>query len=167
MPADSRPRTYAEPIVPTRYGSSPMVSSIRPQRRSLATSSTGASPWWTPRPRISRPIRSPILATSAGSKLAPQHSGDGYTVACQAASPVRHSSCTIAGIPNRPAVMICCCVRATLRAPISGSTGTVPNALVSWPMPSLISSSKPTASAVNSCWCGATSPAASMPTHTP
>ena len=51
---------------------------------------------------MTRPICAPIRSMRSGSKLAPQHSGDGYTVACQAASPVRHSSCTMAGIPCRP-----------------------------------------------------------------
>lgn len=42
IPADSRPCTYAVPMVPTRSGSSPMVSSTRPQRASRTTSRTGA-----------------------------------------------------------------------------------------------------------------------------
>ena len=44
-------------MVPTRYGSSPMVSSTRPQRASRTTSSTGASPWCTPTARMPVPIR--------------------------------------------------------------------------------------------------------------
>src|SRR5450756_2222791 len=35
-------------MVPTRYGSSPMHSSTRPQRGSRMTSRTGARPWWMP-----------------------------------------------------------------------------------------------------------------------
>ena len=66
------------------------------------------------------PICAPIRSTRSGSNVAPQHSGDGYTVACQAASPVRHSSCTRAGIPSRPAATIWRWVSATARAPSAG-----------------------------------------------
>ncbi len=76
-PDDSSPRTYAAPTVPTRYGSSPMVSSVRPQRWSRVTSSTGASPWCTPAARMLAPMRAAIASTSSGSKLAPHDSGTG------------------------------------------------------------------------------------------
>ena len=56
IPACSRPCTYAVQSVPTRYGSSPIVSSVRPQRASRVTSSTGASPWWTPSCRMDDPM---------------------------------------------------------------------------------------------------------------
>ena len=69
------------------------------------------------------PIWAPIRSMRSGSKVAPQHSGEGYTVACQAASPVRHSSCTMAGMPCRPAAMIWRWLRATARAPSAGVTG--------------------------------------------
>ena len=51
-----RPRTNRVPSTPTRYGSSASVSSVRPQRTSRETSSTGASPWWQPTDRASRPM---------------------------------------------------------------------------------------------------------------
>ncbi|MNW50433.1 hypothetical protein D3C74_278860 [compost metagenome] len=77
MPSDSRPCTYAVATVPTRYGSSPMVSSTRPQRASRTTSSTGARPWCTPTERMSRPIAAAMRRTSAGSNDAPHDSGTG------------------------------------------------------------------------------------------
>ena len=92
--------------MPTRYGSSPMVSSTRPQRASRTTSSTGASPWCTPTARMPVPIRVAISRISAGSKVAPQDNGTGYAVAPQAVNPARHSSWTSAGMPNRPAATI-------------------------------------------------------------
>ena len=105
----------------------------------------------------------------SGSNVAPQHSGEGYTGACQAASPVRHSSCTMAGMPCRPAAMIWRWLRATARAPSAGVTGAVPYTRVSCPIPSLdeVVPADP-AAATWSRWCGATSPlAASTPTQTP
>ena len=117
---------------------------------------------------MTRPICAPIRSMRSGSKLAPQHSGDGYTVACQAASPVRHSSCTMAGIPCRPAATICRWTAATARAPSAGLIGAVPYGRVSCPTPSLISASQLTSGAAASCWCGATGPlVASTPTQTP
>jgi len=77
MPADSTPAMYAAPNVPTTYGSSPIVSSTRPQRASRTTSTTGARPWWTPSPAIVAPISAPIRRTSAGSNVAAQASGVG------------------------------------------------------------------------------------------
>jgi hypothetical protein len=77
IPADSSPRTYAVPTVATRYGSSPIVSSVRPHRASRTTSSTGARPWWIPTDRRLRPISAAIRSTSAGSNVAPHASGTG------------------------------------------------------------------------------------------
>ena len=88
-------------MVPTRYGSSAMHSSTRPQRGSRITSSTGARPWWMPSARMDPPIAAPISATSSGSKAAPQASGVGKVAAFQTDRPVRHSSWTIAGMPSR------------------------------------------------------------------
>ena len=92
-----------------------------------------------------------ICSTSPGSKLAPQHSGDGNTVACQASSPVRHSSCTMAGMPSRPAAMIWRCRPASARAPSAGLTGAVPYGRVSCPTPSLISVAQGAAELTDSC----------------
>jgi hypothetical protein len=116
---------------------------------------------------MASPMQRAMRSTSPGSKLAPQHNGDGKIVACQAARPVRHSSWTSAGMPCRPAAMIWRWVRASPRAPMPGSTGAVPNGRVSWPIPSRTTAGQSGAAAC-SCWCGATSPrAASSPTHTP
>ena len=76
-PEVSSPRTYAAPIVPTRYGSSPMVSSTRPQRASRTTSSTGARPWCTPTERMSAPMAAAIRSMISGSKVAPHETGTG------------------------------------------------------------------------------------------
>ena len=51
-------------------------------------------------------------------------------VAPQAASPVRHSSCTCAGMPNRLAPITCRCRSARARNPSPASTGAVPNGRV-------------------------------------
>ncbi len=88
-------------MVPTRYGSSAMHSSTRPQRGSRITSSTGESPWWMPSARIEDPIAAAISVTRSGSNAAPQASGVGKVAARHADRPVRHSSCTIAGMPSR------------------------------------------------------------------
>ncbi len=143
-----------------------MDSSTRPQRRSRTTSRTGARPWCTPSPRIAVPTWAAIRSISCGSNEAPQHSGDGYTVACQASIPVRHSSCTMAGMPNRPAATIWSWSTATARAPSAGATGAVPNTRVSWPRPASMRVSQSGTGAA-SCWCGTTSPRAeSTPTQT-
>ena len=77
-----------------------------------------------------------IWRTRPGSKDAPQASGAGKIVAFQAAKPVRHSSCAIAGMPNLLAATIRRCSPARASAPAAGGTGRVPNTRVSWPMPS-------------------------------
>ena len=64
-----RPRTNATPIRATRYGSSPKVSSVRPQRGSRQTSSTGARPWCAPTARICIRIASPSARASSGSHV--------------------------------------------------------------------------------------------------
>ncbi len=97
------------------------------------------------------PMCALICSTSTGSKLAPQHSGDGNTVACQASSPVRHSSCTMAGMPSRLAAMIWRCRPASARAPSAGLTGVVPYGRVSCPTPSLISVAHGPAELTDSC----------------
>ena len=80
-------------MVPTRYGSSPMVSSTRPQRESRTTSSTGARPWWTPTRAHRRADRGGHLARPArGRRSRPRPAGSGRRWRRQAAKPVRHSS---------------------------------------------------------------------------
>ena len=117
-----------------------MVSSVLPHRMSLATSRTGASPWWMPIARMLAPMATPISRTSSGSNDAPQASGVGNTVAVQVANPVRHSSCATAGMPNRLAPAIwACSSRSVLRATAGGS-GRVPKTRVTWPRPWRMSS---------------------------
>src|SRR5919107_1558429 len=81
-----------------------MHSSTRPHRASRTTSRTGASPWCTPRAAMEAPMADATSRTRASSKLAPQASGVGNVAAFQAASPVRHSSCAMAGMPRRGVV---------------------------------------------------------------
>ena len=50
---------------------------------------------------MSRPIVAAIRRTRSGSQVAPQAMAAGYTVAPYAVNPVRHSSCTRAGMSNR------------------------------------------------------------------
>ena len=81
-----------------------------------------------------------ICSTSVGVEgRAPSTAATGRSVARQAASPVRHSSCTWAGIPNRLAAITSRCRSASARSPSRGSTGAVPNGRVSWPRPSSMS----------------------------
>ena len=63
----------------------------------------------------------------------------GKIAAVQAVNPARHSSCAIAGMPNRLAAMISRWIRASASAPCRAVTGAVPNGLVSWPSPSRMS----------------------------
>ena len=158
IPADCRPRTYAVPTEPTRYGSSPMVSSVRPQRGSLVTSRTGERPWWMPTARMLAPMAAAIWQTSSGSKDAPQASGVGKMVAVQAAKPVRHSSCATAGMPNLLAATTCACTSRSVRAASAGGTGRVPNTRVSWPRPARMSSANGASEARKSPCIGATLP---------
>ncbi len=129
----------------------------------------GARALRAPRPPAwTGPIRPAISSTSSGSNAAPQLSGSaGYTVACQALKPVRHSSWTRAGIPNLLLATICACAAASERAPATGSTGFVPNGRVSCPRPCLMTSSNGWPSTM-SAWCGAHALAseASAPTQT-
>ena len=54
----------------TRYGSSPNVSSTRPQRGSRATSTTGVSAWCVPRDRASSAVIVNSDSTSSGLNVA-------------------------------------------------------------------------------------------------
>jgi len=144
-----------------------MVSSVRPHRGSRATSSTGARPWCTPLARMLVPMAAAIARTRPVSKDAPQASGAGKIVARQAAKPVRHSSCAMAGMPNRLAATIRCCSAARASLPTAGGTGRVPNTRVSCPRPSWNKSSSGGSSSLNSCCMGATpSPSPEAPIHT-
>ena len=144
-----------------------MVSSVRPQRASRVTSSTGARPWCTPTARMLVPMAAAMFATSTGSKLAPQASGVGKMVADQAAKPVRHSSWATAGMPSRLAATIRAWSPASARIPAAGGTGRVPNTRVSCPIPCRMSSSSGGCSSLNWSCMGATpSPSADAPIQT-
>jgi hypothetical protein len=145
-----------------------MVSSVRPQRGSRATSSTGARPWCTPTSRRLDPIAAATRPTSSGSNAAPQASGVGNTVACHAVKPDRHSSCARAGMPSLDPVTMLCWVRASAWAARVGSTGAVPKTRVSCPSPCRTSSSQAGSGSAISCWAGATSwPVCEAPAQTP
>ena len=59
-----------------------------------------------PKLRIVRPMAAPTASTVSGSKLAPQDSGAGNTVACHVLRPVAFPSWTRAGMPNGPAATV-------------------------------------------------------------
>ena len=105
--------------MPTRYGSSPMVSSTRPQRASRTTSSTGARPWCTPtRAHVGADAARPSRATRSGSNDAPQlTAAPGRRWPPRSAKPARHSSCASAGMPKRFAATIRCCARMSDERP--------------------------------------------------
>lgn len=71
--------------------------------------------------------------------------------------PVRHSSCTSAGMPNRLPATISACSRASVWAPSVGVTAAVPNGRVSWPRPVCSRSAQSTVSSTRSCCRGAMS----------
>ena len=91
----------ATPKRETRYGSSPNVSSVRPQRGSRQTSSTGARPWCAPTARIWTRIASASSSARSGSQVLARPIACGKTTASRAISPEQISSWTIAGIPRR------------------------------------------------------------------
>ena len=135
-----------------------MVSSVRPQRMSRATSRTGARPWWMPTERMLAPMAPAISCTRSGSNDAPQASGVGNTVAVQAAKPVRHSSCATAGMPNRLAPAIWACSSRSVLSAAAGGSGRVPNTRVTCPRPSRMSSASGSGTALISPCMGATLP---------
>ena len=93
------PRTYANPIRPVRYASSPKSSSTRPHRGSRARSSTGARIISTPLARASAAIASADLRAISGLHVAASPMGAGKTV--PVSYPCSASSIKIAGIPSR------------------------------------------------------------------
>ena len=68
-------------IVMTRPGSSPKLSYVRPQRRSLATHTHGANTHWGPVARVSVAVTCSTRSTSRGSRVAPSPMLWGNTVA--------------------------------------------------------------------------------------
>jgi hypothetical protein len=94
-----------------------------------------------PSSRMESPIDAAISCTSPGSKDAPQASGVGKAAAFHAARPVRHSSCTSAGIPSRVSRLSLLCSCHSQAARSAGSTGRVPYTRVYWPSPFLVTSS--------------------------
>ena len=69
-----------EAISPMRYGSSPNVSSTRPQRVSRAMHSTGENVQCTPVVETSSAVARPAAWTLAGSKLVAMPSWEGKMV---------------------------------------------------------------------------------------
>src|SRR5581483_5586244 len=106
----------------------------------------------------------------SGSHVLPQLSGHGKAVAPRAMNPVRHSSCTIAGMPRRVSSTRRRCNPLTMRAPSAAATGALPNGRVTCPSPCSMRSPmlRWSASATKFPWYGATSPVeGSSITHSP
>ena len=110
-----KPSTAATPNSAVRYGSSPKVSSIRPQRGSRATSTTGDNARLTPRARISRPMTTLISRIKSGSHDEARAIACGKLVASSAAYPCKPSSCINIGMPSRVWVIACVCSALTRR----------------------------------------------------
>ncbi len=104
------------------------------------------------------PMSAAISSTRPGSKDAPQASGVGKVAACHAASPVRHSSCTSAGIPSRVSVRSRLCSAHSQDARSTGSTGRVPYTRVRCPRPCSVASSYLPVVAISPCMGATTSP---------
>src|SRR5690349_21458593 len=81
----------------TRCGSSPNVSSVRPQRGSRHTSSTGERPWWAPIARIWTRTESATASARSGSHVDARPIACGNTTAPRAIRPEQLSSCSIGG----------------------------------------------------------------------
>ncbi len=79
-----------------------------------------------PSSAMDRPIAAPISSVRSGSKAAPHARGVGNVAAFHAARPVRHSSCTIAGMPSRVSERRRRCSAQSHSARAIGSTGRVP-----------------------------------------
>ena len=100
-PAASIAPTNASAICDERYGSSPYVSSTRPQRTSLAMLITGESACRIPRLRVSRADAAATLPTSAVSQVAARPIACGNTIAPSRPSPCSASSNGMIGMPSR------------------------------------------------------------------
>ena len=74
------PCTAATPMFATSRGSSPKHSALRPNRGSVATLSTGASPWTVPLARACNALLSAMSRTSVVFHDAPCPAGIGKTV---------------------------------------------------------------------------------------
>src|SRR6218665_2161903 len=85
-----------------------------------------------PSSRIESPIDCAISSTSAGSKDPPHASGVGKVAPFHAARPVRHSSCTRAGMPRRVSRCRRRCSPQSQAARSTGSTGGGPSAPGEW-----------------------------------
>ena len=80
-----------------------------------------------PSSRIDSPIeRAHLVDQRPGRTTAPHASGVGNVAAFHAASPVRHSSCTSAGMPSRVSRLSRRCSSHSQAARSAGSTGRVP-----------------------------------------
>ena len=94
------PRTYAQPSSAARYGSSPYVSSMRPQRGSRVMSRTGPSACRAPVASIRRRSVVAICSTRSASHVAAAPMDCWNEGASRASRPWRVSSWKIAGIPS-------------------------------------------------------------------
>ena len=119
----------------TRWGSSPNVSSRRPQRGSRQTSSTGPRPWCAPVARICVRTASASSSTSAGSHVLARPIACGKTVASRAINPEQISSWTIAGMPSRVCSTRCRWMSFASSAASVGRRSLAPAMRVTWPRP--------------------------------
>ncbi|MPM55864.1 hypothetical protein SDC9_102662 [bioreactor metagenome] len=133
--SDCNPRIYSTPNWLMRKGSSPNVSSIRPQRGSRPTSKTGARPWCNPSARHCCRMISVILKANSGLKEQARPIICGNKVAPRNIAPEQHSSCTIAGIPRRVFSTNIFCTRLADLAISAGDWMEFPPMRVTCPMP--------------------------------
>ena len=91
----------ATAIADVSQGSSPYVSSTRPQRASVAMLITGESTWRMPRDRVSVAMAFATRPMSAVSQLAARPMACGKTVAPDRRRPCSASSNGMIGIPSR------------------------------------------------------------------
>ncbi len=90
------------PMVPTRYGSSAMHSSTRPQRGSrIDVEHRREALVDAERAHRVADRRAHLARRARGRRPRPRRAGSGRWPPSRPASPVRHSSCTIAGMPSR------------------------------------------------------------------
>ena len=130
-----RPRTNATPMRATRYGSSPNVSSVRPQRGSRQTSSTGERPWCAPVARICTRTASASASARSGSQVLASPIACGKIVASRAIRPEQISSWTIAGMPSRVSSTRWRWMALASAAACAAARLLAPEMRVTWPSP--------------------------------
>ncbi|CPU64439.1 Uncharacterised protein [Mycobacteroides abscessus] len=123
-----------------RNGSSPNVSSTRPQRRSRAMQSTGEKVQWTPVAATSTAVARATCSTSAGSHVAAMPSCVGKIVApTQNEWPWMQSSASSRGMRSRVRPVSSCAARtfsgevcSSEPACFSSTAGPTPSRASSW-----------------------------------